>query len=61
MQAAENGHLEVVKYLVQAGADMDKENKVIMSSLRKYLVYSYRPTCVRLNLVGLLTFASCCW
>jgi hypothetical protein len=28
MQAAGNGHLEVVKVLVQAGADKEKQNKV---------------------------------
>jgi ankyrin repeat protein len=28
MRAAEQGHLEVVKYLVQAGADKEKEDKV---------------------------------
>jgi ankyrin repeat protein len=28
MRAAEKGHLEVVKFLVQAGADILKKNKV---------------------------------
>jgi ankyrin repeat protein len=30
MQAAHRGHLEMVKYLVQAGADKEKENQVSM-------------------------------
>jgi hypothetical protein len=28
MRAAQKGHLEVVKYLVQAGADKERKNKV---------------------------------
>jgi hypothetical protein len=50
MLAAQNGHVEVVKYLVQgAGADKDKEDKVSVVSLPLLATWIYLVCyCIRL-------------
>jgi hypothetical protein len=44
MKAARFGRLEVVKFLVQAGANRDKQNKVCVNMLK----ILYLDLCIRL-------------
>jgi hypothetical protein len=46
MRAAENGHLEVVKVLVQAGADSEKRNNVSICWLCRAMIVVVRFTMV---------------
>ena len=53
MAALENGHLDIVKTLIEAGANVNQSDKVCVGALFLYSIYVHTLYCLGFSLLNL--------